>query len=425
MSKKSLLHKSSSKSNSHSVRKERSSLIKEKKQFISELNFEESLKPYWKQFCGTNFPKLKLLIAEQPIGIFSSYEKKVQVKVDEPEIMLIFNELQAVLNCIIFKNVIVNRGLLISLRKILHGFDVLRTLKLEYCGLKNTDIRTVKTIVQSYPNIQTLSVNGNPNPFQNFYILIKDTHLLYLSARFCQINDRGTKLIANQLKLPYDHPLRAIDLSSNFISDTGAEFLSEVLRVNRTLLSLNLADNWITDAGVHSVVNILGKFILTPDECVIRRRGVLNYLRDKAKTSEPHEGNGQSSSSLFQKSCSETLKPEKEIHKKISRAHSLPSSGKKESKLSQTKRLSLSTEKLAWSASEVSIKLDPHPFVKDTYSEGQEIWCTGNLALAHLNISCKQIRVWLFRKRRITYIPTGYDSFINYLKNLVRLHKFQ
>ncbi|KAK5648442.1 hypothetical protein RI129_003334 [Pyrocoelia pectoralis] len=252
MSKKTLINKSLSKSSSIAIKRDRSSFTQNRKS-LSELSFEEYLKVYWKKYCTTNVPKIKILSHEQSFGNFSNIGNK---------------------NVLVF---------LLTVCTFECSSDVKISEKLEYCGLKNTDIRTIRTILQIYPNIRNLSINGNPNHFQNFYILIKGTTLFHLSARFCQINDRGIKLISNQLKVPYDHPLLSIDLSSNFISDVGAICISEILRINRILISLNIADNWIADLGVHTLVTVLGKFILTQDECVIRRRGVFNYLKDKAK----------------------------------------------------------------------------------------------------------------------------------------------
>lgn len=142
-------------------------------------------------------------------------------------------------------------------------------------------MRTLKTILQKNRLITELSMDGNPNRFQNFYILLKDTQLEHLSMRFCQINDRGAKLIAAQLSAAFEQTLISIDLSSNFISDEGTASIAHALRINRVLLSLNLCNNWITDTGCASLLNILSIFTLNPEEIFIRRARIFNHLSER------------------------------------------------------------------------------------------------------------------------------------------------
>lgn len=124
-------------------------------------------------------------------------------------------------------------------------------------------------------------MDGNPNPYQNFYVLLKGTRLSQASFAHCQINDRGTRLIAGQLATYDDQSLYGLDMASNYVTDEGAAALAGMLRANRQLRSLCLADNWVTDEGLGDVVRVLGRFALKHEEVVLRRRRVVGQLKKK------------------------------------------------------------------------------------------------------------------------------------------------
>lgn len=70
-------------------------------------------------------------------------------------------------------------------------------------------------------------------------------------------------------------------MASNSIGDEGAEALAGMLRANRQIRSLTLADNWVTDKGLGHIVQILGRFVLRHEEVVSRRRRVIDQLKKK------------------------------------------------------------------------------------------------------------------------------------------------
>ncbi|NWU89329.1 LRC71 protein, partial [Upupa epops] len=82
-------------------------------------------------------------------------------------------------------------------------------------------------------------------------------------------------LEGNPLPEPAFHMLMAGDNSFNHISDQGAAAIAEGLRLNRSLLSLSLANNDIGDAGATKLAEVLGPFTLTHAEVVQRRRLLL------------------------------------------------------------------------------------------------------------------------------------------------------
>lgn len=129
--------------------------------------------------------------------------------------------------------------------------------------------------------ITEVSVDGNPNKYQNFYLLLKDTKLLNLSLRFCAIDKNGAKKIADRINTFAPQTLVRLNLSSNFLGDEGVALIADALRANRTLLILNLADNQITDRGCEKLAQVLQMFPLNEAEVKSRRKRIFAYLKRK------------------------------------------------------------------------------------------------------------------------------------------------
>ncbi|NXF54447.1 LRC71 protein, partial [Oceanites oceanicus] len=86
---------------------------------------------------------------------------------------------------------------------------------------------------------------------------------------------RMLSLEGNPLPEPAFHTLLGSDSTFNRISDLGAGHIAQGLRLNRSLLSLSLANNNIGDAGAVRLAEVLGPFALTHAEVVERRRLLL------------------------------------------------------------------------------------------------------------------------------------------------------
>lgn len=129
--------------------------------------------------------------------------------------------------------------------------------------------------------IQEVSVDGNPNHYQNFHLLLKDTKLINLSCRFCGICKNGAKKIAARIDTFSPQTLMRLNLSSNFLGDEGAAHIANALRANRSLIILNLADNQITDSGCEKITEVLQRFPLNEAEVKLRRKRIFAYLKRK------------------------------------------------------------------------------------------------------------------------------------------------
>ncbi|CAM4814448.1 unnamed protein product [Rotaria magnacalcarata] len=108
-------------------------------------------------------------------------------------------------------------------------------------------------VCQLIKNLKTVSLDGNPLAANYFHTLIEkdDLKIAHLSLRFCNITDRGAERLAHSLgnMSVQNWKLLTLTLTGNQIGDDGAKSLAKALRYNRTLISLNLSSNFITDKG--------------------------------------------------------------------------------------------------------------------------------------------------------------------------------
>lgn len=129
-----------------------------------------------------------------------------------------------------------------------------------------------------------ICLDGSYVPQGNFYLLLEiPSYLRYLSLSSCNINDDVLKIIASTLQYPKhaSTTLALLNLSCNFITNTGAKYLAEALRTNRRLNYLNLSSNQLDDEGVSHIFNILLEFPLTYDEIIDKKSRYLKYLKKK------------------------------------------------------------------------------------------------------------------------------------------------
>uniref|UniRef100_H2YK79 Leucine-rich repeat-containing protein 71 n=1 Tax=Ciona savignyi TaxID=51511 RepID=H2YK79_CIOSA len=131
-------------------------------------------------------------------------------------------------------------------------------------------------MLPSLSSIKTLILDGNPIPgSEPYYLLISDdSPIQNLSLRNNKITDVGAELLGKALGTTYtqNKSLLTLNLSFNHISDAGAKHLAQGLRMNRVLLSLCLASNDISDEGCQALCSPLQRFALTHEEVVQRRK---------------------------------------------------------------------------------------------------------------------------------------------------------
>ncbi|CAF4728727.1 unnamed protein product, partial [Rotaria magnacalcarata] len=139
------------------------------------------------------------------------------------------------------------------LKRILPLQEQLHTLNFCFVGLNEQTMFGFVEVCQLIKNLKTVSLDGNPLAANYFHTLIEkdDLKIAHLSLRFCNITDRGAERLAHSLgnMSVQNWKLLTLTLTGNQIGDDGAKSLAKALRYNRTLISLNLSSNFITDKG--------------------------------------------------------------------------------------------------------------------------------------------------------------------------------
>lgn len=143
------------------------------------------------------------------------------------------------------------------------------------------DVKTLGILLQNHENITDVSLDGNPVPEENYFQVLFNTQLISLSLKRCNIHEIGIKRIAKVLQEQSEHKLVFLNLASNKLRDSGVVHLANILRLNRTLCYINIADNFITDEGCETMLSVLQTFPLTHEEIVARRHRNLANLKKR------------------------------------------------------------------------------------------------------------------------------------------------
>lgn len=218
----------------------------------------------------------------------------------------------------------------------------------------------------------------------------------------CSINNTGIANIAEKLTYPNETKLKSLTLSSNKINDEGAERIAHMLRTNRTLVHINLADNEISNSGCIAIMNVFKVFTLQHNEIVLRRKKRIGIIKKKLEMMEE-----------LKKSQNDIVRPKSEsINRRRSstdsrKLHKKPSDTqtRKSSKALSAKGSSHSKDNGTLPSKKDSVPLneilkikksidelfqmDSYPFMTECFSENKEVYCRGNLQVSILNLACE------------------------------------
>ncbi|XP_060125484.1 leucine-rich repeat-containing protein 71 isoform X2 [Zootoca vivipara] len=176
--------------------------------------------------------------------------------------------------------------------KCLPTLSHLQAIRLWKVGLTDVTFLSLLSIVPTCSTLKTLAVEGNPMRERLYHKLIsEETNLAHVSLRSNEIDDEAALLIGQALSTlkSSNKNLASINLSYNHITDVGAGYIANGLRLNRSLLSLSLAHNQIKDEGALKLAEVLGPFALTHMEVVERRRLLLEKEgQERSRLSQRH-----------------------------------------------------------------------------------------------------------------------------------------
>ncbi|XP_053866704.1 leucine-rich repeat-containing protein 71 [Malaclemys terrapin pileata] len=182
--------------------------------------------------------------------------------------------------------------------KCLPALANLQAVHLWKVGLTDLSLFSLIAILPNCPTLKTLTLEGNPLAEGSFYRLIgEESTLAHVSLRNNNIGDTDAKLIGQALSTlkSSNKSLVSLTLSFNHISDLGAGYIAEGLRLNRSLLCLSLAHNQIGDQGALKLAEVLGPFALTHTEVVERRRLLLEKESQERSRSPLRHADAKSS----------------------------------------------------------------------------------------------------------------------------------
>nr|XP_032647963.1 leucine-rich repeat-containing protein 71 isoform X2 [Chelonoidis abingdonii] len=182
--------------------------------------------------------------------------------------------------------------------KCLPALANLQAVHLWKVGLTDLSLLSLIAILPNCPALKTLTLEGNPLAEGSFYRLIgEESTVAHVSLRNNNIGDADAKLIGQALSTlkSSNKSLVSLTLSFNNISDLGAGYIAEGLRLNRSLLCLSLAHNQIGDQGAHKLAEVLGPFALTHTEVVERRRLLLEKESQERSRSPLRHADAKSS----------------------------------------------------------------------------------------------------------------------------------
>ncbi|KAM6168245.1 leucine-rich repeat-containing protein 71 [Erethizon dorsatum] len=161
----------------------------------------------------------------------------------------------------------------------LPSLSQLQAINLWKVGLTDDTLSTfIALLPLCSPTLRKVSLEGNPLPQQSYHKLMAlDSTITHLSLRNNNINDHGAQLLGQALSTLHgsNRTLVSLNLAFNYIGDKGAGHLADGLRLNRSLLWLSLAHNCIQDKGALRLAEVLRPFELTHPEVVERRRLLL------------------------------------------------------------------------------------------------------------------------------------------------------
>ncbi|XP_060806112.1 leucine-rich repeat-containing protein 71-like [Amyelois transitella] len=205
----------------------------------------------------------------------------------------------------------------------------LKRIKIQFCRIDANTIFELSKLF-SLSSLTEVDLDGSIATAGNYGILLDNSRVINISLSKCRINDPVCEIIASKLCFqgPAERTLCSLNLSSNHITDTGAKYLSNALRSNRTLRYLNLADNRITDEGACGILESLKEFPLTREESLNKKQRYMDYEKqrlayyfkyledfDKQHIEEIHRGkSSERSKSMSSRKSSRpsTARPQKE-----------------------------------------------------------------------------------------------------------------
>ncbi|XP_065430274.1 leucine-rich repeat-containing protein 71 isoform X3 [Chrysemys picta bellii] len=162
----------------------------------------------------------------------------------------------------------------------------LQAVHLWKVGLTDLSLFSLIAILPNCPTLKTLTLEGNPLAEGSFYRLI---------------GEESTTVQPDLIGNSHQRPCRLahVSLRNNNIGDADAKLIGQALSTlkssNKSLVSLTLSFNHISDLGAGYIAEVLGPFALTHTEVVERRRLLLEKESQERSRSPLRHADAKSS----------------------------------------------------------------------------------------------------------------------------------
>lgn len=130
-----------------------------------------------------------------------------------------------------------------------------------FWSLIDDDVPLILNKIIIEKSCTSLDLYGNRLTFKSMMILgsksYRNDSLQKLDLSFNRLIDNGTKILCQLILSNRFTQLKIVKLNKNGISNSGAKYLSEILKANKTIEELWLSDNEISNQGLECFVNAL------------------------------------------------------------------------------------------------------------------------------------------------------------------------
>ncbi|XP_065681773.1 leucine-rich repeat-containing protein 71 isoform X4 [Hydra vulgaris] len=230
-------------------------------------------------------------------------------------------------------------------------------------GLDDHTLNDLAICLNTLTSLRTLRLDGNNNiSNQRFDMFITEKSVLQnLSLRCCNLDDSAAKLI------------------------------SDALLINKSLLTLNLCFNKITDIGGSYIAKSLSTFPLTHEQVVARRMLLSSFSNDDlavSPSSSISTEHDQSSRSFSKQEDKKKIKKKTPVKDSIKRGSSSIDASKNPK---TSKNKSAKTDHLVKTPQPDDLYEFKNPLLEKVNSINKELWIPGNRSLIILNLSRNKI----------------------------------
>ncbi|XP_060676729.1 leucine-rich repeat-containing protein 71 isoform X2 [Hemiscyllium ocellatum] len=330
-----------------------------------------------------------------PSDVSSAPPLKDQISFFRPSVQLeLENEDPKSAKALYIRGWMIDTRYIFIFQKCLPALSSLHSINLWNVGLTGSTFAALLVILRQCYSLRSVVLDGNPIAGHPYYqLLSEDSPFQNLTLRNNKIDDAGAKLIGEALSTikKSNKTLMTLNLSFNHITDVGAGYIADGLRLNRTLVWLSLASNQIGDQGATKLAE--PSLFRRPDSKSDRSASQIgsNTALDKLdKTGKGTKGTSKKKEKrdpvVPEKLLSNTQIQQKKDEARTGRKGSLVT----DVRLSRSKMSRLGKDKRVMTQ-EQEVPEFLNPLVDFVEHQNGDIYLSGNITLMSINLTRNKI----------------------------------